>query len=160
MSNTATEKKAVIRIDDGLRRVPIENMFDQEIGVFYFRPTDLSIIERYDKLIGEFDTILAPLEKANIGRNGEAADPTDEESVSAIREAKERLNSLLDELFDGNFSEAFFGKMNPFSPVGGRFYCEQAIEMVGAYIEEEFGIEVAKMSGNVQKYTGAYEGKK
>ena len=56
--------------------------------------------------------------------------------------------------------EAFFGKMNPFSPVGGRFYCEQAIELVGAYIEQEFGIEAEQMSSKVEKYTGPYEVKK
>jgi hypothetical protein len=161
MSITAnTDTKNVIRIDDGLRRVPIENMFDQEVGVFYFRPTDIGIMERYNKLMSEFDSVLAPLEKADIGRDGEAADPTDMESVNAIKEAKEKLNSLLDELFDGNFSEAFFGKMNPFSPVGGRFYCEQAIELVGAYIEQEFGIEAEQMSSKVEKYTGPYEVKK
>lgn len=163
MSITANPDKTnvnVIRIDDGLRRIPIENMFGQEVGVFFFRPTDLGIMERYNKLIGEFDKILEPLENANIGRDGEAADPTDEESVNAINEARTKLNNLLDELFDGNFSEAFFGKMNPFSPVGGRFYCEQAIEMVGAYIEQEFGVEAAQMSRRVEKYTGRYGGKK
>lgn len=160
MSIANTENTNVIRIDDGLRRIPIQNMFDQEVGVFFFRPTDIGIMERYNKLMGEFDDVLAPLENANIGRDGEAADPTDTESVNAIKEAKQKLNSLLDELFDGNFSEAFFGKMNPFSPVGGRFYCEQAIELVGAYIEREFGVEAAQMSSKVEKYTGPYEVKK
>ena len=53
MSITANPEKTnvnVIRIDDGLRRIPIENMFGQEVGVFFFRPTDLGIMERYNKL--------------------------------------------------------------------------------------------------------------
>lgn len=152
--------KNVIRIDDGLRRVSIENMAGQEVGVFYFRPTDVGIIGRYDKLIGQFDEILKPLEDANLNREGEAADPADEATSKAIAVATDKLNALLDELFDGNFSEAFFGKINPFSPVGGRFYCEAAIEMVGKYIEKEFGAEAVKMNDHISKYTSQFEGKK
>lgn len=152
--------KNVIRIDDGLRRVSIENMAGQEVGVFYFRPTDVGIIGRYDKLIGQFDEILKPLEDANLNGAGEAADPDDEATSKAIADATGKLNALLDELFDGNFSEAFFGKINPFSPVGGRFYCEAAIEMVGAYIEQEFGAEAVKMNEHISKYTNQFEGKK
>ena len=152
--------KNVIRIDDGLRKVSIENMAGQEVGVFYFRPTDVGIIGRYDKLIGQFDEILKPLEDANLNRAGEAADPADEATSKAIAVATDKLNALLDELFDGNFSEAFFGKINPVSPVGGRFYCEAAIEMVGAYIEQEFGAEAVKMNDHISKYTNQFEGKK
>ena len=152
--------KNVIRIDDGLRRVSIENMAGQEVGVFFFRPTDIGIISRYNRLVGEFNTILKPLEKAHLNGAGEAEDPDDEATEKAIAEATEKLNSLLDELFDGNFSEAFFGKINPFSPVGGRFYCEAAIEMVGEYIEREFGAESVRMNKHISKYTSRYEGKK
>lgn len=154
-----TENKNVIRIDDGLRRVSIENMAGQEVGVFYFRPTDIGILGRYDNLIGQFDDILKPLESANLNNAGEAADPDDDATSKAIEVATKKLNTLLDELFDGNFSDAFFGKINPFSPVGGRFYCEAAIEMVGKYIEQEFGAEAVKMNDHISKYTNRYEGK-
>ena len=35
-----------ITVDDGSVRVPIKNLYGDEIGVFYFRPTDLGIIDR------------------------------------------------------------------------------------------------------------------
>lgn len=148
---------AAIQIDDGMRRVPIENMVGQEVGVFYFRPSDIGILERYEKMLPQFDEILKPLENVSIGKDGEAADPSDTETVEVLREATKKINDLLDELFDGNFAEAFFGKMNPFSPVGGRFYCEGAIEAVGNYIEQTFGAEAEAMSEHVSKYTRQYE---
>ena len=82
-------------------------------------------------------------------------------AVEALREAEKRLYEAVDKLFAGNMSEAFFGRMNPFSPVGGRFYCELAIEAVGEYITKEFGRETAAMNKRVASYTGRYEkGKK
>ena len=155
----AEQVKLGIKVDDGLVRVPITNTVDEEVGVFYFRPTDIGILERYTRLVDKFEEVTKPLEKVSIGPNGEALDPTDEESVKALKEAEGLLNNLLNELFDGNFAEAFFGKMNPFSPVGGRFYCEGAIEAVGDFINAQFGKEAAMMSRNVEKYTKQYKGK-
>ena len=148
---------AAIQIDDGMRRVPIENMVGQEVGVFYFRPSDIGILERYEKMLPQFDEILKPLENVSIGRDGEAADPADTETVEVLREATKKINDLLDELFDGNFSEAFFGKMHPFSPVNGRFYCENALEAVGGFISKQFKREVNKINARVSKYTHGYK---
>ena len=147
----------MIQVDDGIRRIPITNSIGQEIGVFFFRPTDMGIIDRYNRMMEQFDDVLKPLENASIGTDGKAADPTDEETAAAIAKATENLSRLLDELFDGNFAEAFFGKMNPFSPVGGKFYCEGAIEAVGNFIEAAFGTEVEAMSKRTQKYTAPYQ---
>ena len=152
--NNAAEM--MIQVDDGLRRIPIKNSIGQEIGVFFFRPTDLGIMDRYNRMMEQFDEVLKPLENASIGTDGEAADPTDKETVEAIATATANINRLLDELFDGNFAEAFFGKMNPFSPVGGRFYCENAIDAVGKFIENAFGMEAETMSKHTEKYTAPY----
>lgn len=157
MADKKNNTEMMIQVDDGLRRIPITNSFGQEVGVFFFRPTDIGIMDRYDKVIGKFDDVLKPLENASIGSDGTAADPTDQETVEALAKATENINQLLDELFDGNFAEAFFGKMNPFSPVGGRFYCEGAIEAVGDFINAQFGVEASAMSKRVDKYTDKYK---
>ena len=39
-----------ITVDDGFQRIPITNKYGDEIGVFYFNPTDIGIIERYNSL--------------------------------------------------------------------------------------------------------------
>lgn len=143
-----------IVIDDGSVRQPIINTHGDEIGVFYFRPTDLGILERYNKVIADFDKITEPLERTNINPDGTAGDDA---SAAALAEATKRLYEAVNYLFGGNMSEAFFGKMNPFSPVKGRFYCEHALDAVGKFIEAEFEVEGKMLERRMAKYTQDYE---
>ena len=142
-----------IVVDDGSVRVPIKNTFGDEIGVFYFRPTDVGIIDRYNEIAQDFDKITEPLEAADIAPDGTAADLSDEVSVEALHEAEKRLYAAIDRLFDGEMSKAFFGHMHPFSPVGGKFYCETAIEAVGSFISAQFETETNKITKRIEKYT-------
>ena len=142
-----------IVVDDGSVRVPIKNSYGDEIGQFFFRPTDVGLIDRYNKIAGEFDKITEPLEAADIAPDGTAADVTDEVSVNALHEAEKRLYDAVDYLFDGKMSEAFFGHMHPFSPVGGKFYCETAIEAVGNFISAQFKTETDRLTKRIEKYT-------
>lgn len=144
-----------ITVDDGSVEVPITNRQGNTIGVFYFRPTDIGIIERYNKVIGEFDQITAPLESVNINADG-TVDENNEAEMSAMKEAEQRLYDACNYMFGGNFSEAFFGNMHPFSPVGGRFYCENALTAVGQYISAQFEREVKKVNNRVERYTHGY----
>ena len=149
------EKNVGIVIDDGTEEVPITNLRGQRVGVFYVRPTDLGIVHRYEEFVKDFDTVLEPVQRANINSDGSAKD-NDDRTINALREAEKRLSDKLNTLFDGNFSEAFFGKMNPFSIVGGRFYCEVAIEAVGAYIQKRFDHEMNLAQSRVERYTHGY----
>ena len=141
-----------ITVDDGYQRIPINNKYGDEIGVFYFNPTDIGIIERYNTLADTFDAITEPLEAVQTGD-----DAKDEESeakqLAALNEAKERLYAAVDELFGGNAAEAFFGKVHPFSPVDGSFYCETVLKSVGQFISDQFDVETKKMSARVEQYT-------
>ena len=156
--NKVTENKEEvmsIEVDDGSVRVPIKNQLGEVIGEFRFRPTDFNIVKRYNKIAGEFDEVLKPLINANISPEGEGAD---EESIKILGEAEKKLFELVDYLFDGNASEAFFGKMNPFSPVnGGIFYCENVLESVGQFIAKKFDAEIKGMTARVNKYTHGYK---
>lgn len=146
-----------IRIDDGSRRVPIRNMQGEEIGVFYFHPTDIGIIDRYNNMVDKLDKVTEPLENISISADGTADDLADSKDVEALHEAESRLYEALNEMFGGNMAEAFFGKMHPFSPVEGSFYCEKAIEAVGAFIAAQFDTETRKMDKRVNKYTKDYK---
>lgn len=145
-----------ITVDDGAVRVPINNVHGDEIGVFYFRPTDVGIITRYNKMIDEFEQIAEPLMNVDIGPDGTTSD---EKEAEALSEAEHRLYAAVDKLFGGNAAEAFFGKMSPFSPVGGAFYCERMLEAVGEFIGRQFDAETKRMQ-RIEKYTGKYTGKK
>ena len=154
----AEEKKQAtleIVVDDGSQRIPIRNMSGDEIGVFYFRPTDIGIIQRYNDTVAKFDEIVAPLEAVNINPDG-TTDETDETALKAMDEAEKKLFEACDYIFGGNMSEAFFGKMHPFSPIGGAFYCETALNSVGAFIATQFEQETKKISQRLNKYVGKY----
>lgn len=73
-----------------------------------------------------------------------------------MQEAEQNLYAACDKLFGGNMAEAFFGKMHPFSPINGRFYCENALEAVGNYISRQFAREVKKVNARVERYTHGY----
>lgn len=145
-----------IVVDDGSVKESILNKQGEEIGVFYFRPTDVGMIDRYNKMASDFDKITAPLEHVNINPDG-TVDEKNEAEAAAMKEAVDRLYEACNYLFDGNFSEAFFGKMHPFSPVNGRFYCENALDAVGKYISRQFDREVIKVNNRVNRYTHGYK---
>lgn len=170
MENTETKKQTDvipadsrkqngIVVDDGSVRESILNKFGEEIGVFYFRPTDIGIIDRYNKVAADFDKITAPLEDVNINADG-TVDEQNEAEMEVMNEVKKRLYDACDYLFDGNVSEAFFGKMEPFSPVGGRFYCENALDAIGKYISAKFDQETKKIEKRVSRYTRDYQAPK
>lgn len=144
--NTKQDMLTNIQIDDGMKRVSITNKFGDEVGVFYFNPTDIGIVERFSDLSGEFDEIIAPLDSLKDDSNEDAVQ-------NAYREAKDRLFNACNKLFNGNFAEAFFGKVNPFSPVNGMFYCEQALNAVGEYVGKQFDSELKKIEARARKYT-------
>lgn len=145
-----------ISVDDGSVKVPITNTYGDEVGVFYFRPTDIGIIERFRDMEADFDKIVEPLENVSIKQDG-TADENNEADVEALKQAEERLFAACDKLFGGNFAEAFFGKMHPFSPVKGSFYCENALNAVGAFLAQQFDAEFKKINTRVSQYTHGYE---
>ena len=126
----ANNMNFAITVDDGARRVPILNMDGEEIGSFRFHPTDIGIIERYNRLAEQFDAISEPLEGLSVPEGGEM-DLTDPKLVAALTEAESRLNAAVNKLFGSDgAAEAFFGRMHPFSPVNGEFYATQVLQKV------------------------------
>ena len=144
-----------ISVDDGSVNVPVRNLQGEDVGVFVFRPTDIGILDRFDKVVKDFDKITEPLENVNIAPDG-TVDEKNEAERAAMKEAEQRLYGACNYLFGGNFAEAFFGKMHPFSPVKGRFYCENALNMVGEFISAQFEREVKQINNRVERYTHGY----
>lgn len=148
----ASNQNFAITVDDGARRVPIMNTEGEEIGAFRFRPTDIGIIARYNALADSFDSITAPLEAVKVDGDN-AVDLTDPALEGALNEATARLKAAVNTLFaSDDAAEAFFGRMNPFSPVNGEFYCTQVLQQVGAFIGAQFETETKAMSKKARKY--------
>jgi len=142
-----------IVVDDGTVEVPITNLTGKQVGVFYFRPTDINILKRYNDVVEKIGDVAEPLVNANINTDGKGEDA---ESIEIVEQAEKRLYELMDYLFDGNYAEAFFGSMNPYSPIGGRFYAEVALEAVGNYISDKFNTELKNVSDRMKKHTHGY----
>lgn len=137
-----------ITVDDGARRVPIQNTFGEPVGEFTFHPTDIGIIERYNRLADGFDGITEPLE-----RLGDGEDVDDKAKAEALREATGKLYAAVDELLGSDdAAQAFFGKMNPFSPVEGQFYATHVLGALGEFIGAAFQTETAKFSEKAEGY--------
>ena len=150
--SNVTPMNLAITVDDGYKRIPINNTNGDEIGVFYFNPTDIGIVQRYNKLAKSFDAITEPLEALDGADNADSEEFTAQQ-MEALEEAEKRLYEAVNELFGGDFAGAFFGKVNPFSPVNGSFYCEEALRAVGAFISQQFDAETSKFAERVSKYT-------
>lgn len=142
-----------IVVDDGAVRVPIKNLLGEEIGVFYFNPTDISIVKRFNEVAAKFNTVTEPLTNANINPDGTGVSEMD---TQALEEAEKRLYELVNYLFGGDMAGAFFGKMNPFSPVKGKFYAENALNAVSNYISAQFEEETKQINQRVDKYVHGY----
>lgn len=142
----------MITVDDGSRRVPVCNREGEEIGAFTFRPTDIGIISRYNSMADSFDHITEPLEAIADVEAGEI-DLFDPKNSAALDEATRRLYEAVNTLLasDGA-AQAFFGRMNPFSPVEGEFYCRQVLGVLGAFIGQQFDGQVRKLSSKAKKY--------
>ncbi|MBQ8111295.1 MAG: hypothetical protein IJ124_14155 [Clostridia bacterium] len=142
-----------IVVDDGSRRVPILNTEGEEIGAFRFHPTDIGIIERYNALAGRFDGITEPLDGVASGEDGGDVDVSGEPYIAALKEAERRLCAAVDELLGAEgAAAAFFGKMHPFSPVNGEFYCTQVLNVLGQFIGAQFERETAQFSARAKQY--------
>ena len=139
-----------ITVDDGSRRVPITNTEGEEIGVFTFRPTDLGLVERFNRLVEDFNRVIEPLENVDVSDSFDITDPA---LRSALSEAERRVRVAVNDLFaSDSAAEAFFGRMYPFSPVNGEFYVTQVLQKVGAFIGAQFDTETKALSKKAKKY--------
>lgn len=136
-------------VDDGTKAIPIENRFGKKICTVYLRPGDLSIIDRYDEVIKNFSQIVEPLKDLDIKNDGTAKFDDDWEIIKSV---ERELYDKLDYMFDMEESKEIFAKRNPFSAVGGRFFCENVIELLGDIIANGIEEETERM----QKRTDAY----
>lgn len=139
-----------ITVDDGSRRVPITNTEGEEIGVFTFRPTDLGLVERFNRLVEDFNSVIEPLENVDVSDSFDITDPA---LRGALNEAERRVRAAVNDLFaSDSAAEAFFGRMYPFSPVNGEFYVTQVLQKVGAFIGAQFDTETKALSKKAKKY--------
>lgn len=133
-------------VDDGSKTFEIKNAKGEVIGEFTITPSDLGIYERFAKMQDEIDEIVKPIE--------EMKDDYDLATfTAATEEIKARLFAAINKMFGTNQAEKLFGRLHPFSPVGGEFYFARVLEVVGAQINATFESETKLFGDKVKKYT-------
>lgn len=142
MANTKVKTLEIIA-DDGRIKVPVKNLHGDQIGEFYFNPTDAGMPKRYNELVERLPEIVKPLDDAN----------NEQEFIAAIETATQELNAEIDKLFAGNAAEAFFGQINPFSMCNGMFYFAGALQSIGAFIDAQYDVQTKKVNERIGKYT-------
>lgn len=150
----AQEEKAPaharIVVDDGTEVVTVENCLGKVLGRFVFRPADMGIVDRWNAMAKNFDRIVEPLAALGDG------EPDTEAGFAALAEAKDRLCAALDAAFDGNVSEAFFAGVHPFAMVGGRFYCENVMDVVADYMSRRFNEQFKRINARRNPKVAGY----
>lgn len=136
-------------IDDGTREIPLMNKFGKLICNIYIRPADLSILDRYQQLSTDFKTIVEPLKNIEIGSDGTVSF---EEEWKIVKEVEAELKQRINALFDMDEADDIFAKRNPFSSVGGKFFCESVIEVIGNLIADAVEEEMELSRQRTEKY--------
>lgn len=134
-------------VDDGTRKIPLVNKFGKLICNVYIRPADLSILDRYNEVMKDFDEIVKPLENVGIKNDGTAQFDKD---WNTIKEVETELKKRIDILFDMEEADEIFAKRNPFSSVGGEFFCAKVLaaleDVIVQAIEEEAELSAKRTS--------------
>lgn len=134
-----------VKVNTGAVNVIMRDEFDEEIGSFKFIPSDLNIVDRYEKSIAEFESIVI-----------------DEKSeLSTFREVTDKIKEIFDYLLNYNVSSTLFEVCNPLTPIGnGDFYFEACLETIANIVEETTNKRLEKKKARIQKATSKYTGKK
>ena len=138
-----------IIIDDGTREIPIMNKFGQEICKIYLRPSDWSILDRYQKFMQDFDKVVDPLKNVGINSNGE---PQFENDWGVIKSVESEIKNRIDELLDTKCADGIFATRSAFSIIGGRFYCEIILNAIGDIISEAIAAEMKASAKRVNRF--------
>jgi len=142
--------KYTFTLDDGSREYAFVNKFGEPIGTMHFRGGDISILERYNSLLTDFDKIVAPLSEVSMKDDGTSSVEADWEKIKEVEKALiERINAI----FDSHDAENLFKNRNAFSTINGSFYVEKVIEALGNVVAQEMSEEQTKAKKRLEKYT-------
>lgn len=136
-------------VDDGTREIPLVNKFGKTICTVYMRPADFSIIDRYNALMKDFESVVKPLTDLTLRNDGTAEF---EQDWQVLKEVETTLKQKINELFDIDEADEIFAKRNPFSSVGGEFFCMKVLNALGGVIAEAIEEEANLSHKRMDRY--------
>lgn len=150
---TPINKYAAV-VDDGTREIPLMNKFGKLICKIHFRPADISIIDRYNAMMIDFDALVEPLKNLSLNSDGTA---TFEKDWLVVKQVENALKDRINALFDMDDADEIFAKRNPFSSVGGKFYCLHVLNALQGVITEAVEEEAKLSQQRMSKYLSDIE---
>ena len=146
----ANDVKKPFVIDDGTIEVPCVNQYGQTIGTIHIRGGDISILDRYNTLLDDFDKIVEPLTKVELRYDGTSSFEDDWKIIKGVeQELIKRINAV----FDMEDGANLFTNRNAFSTINGHFYAENVIKALGDLVTQELKKEAKITKDRINKYT-------
>lgn len=138
-------------IDDGKKEIPVKNKLGEVLAVLRFRTTDINIVDRAKKAQSKINDAVKALNNVKIKSDGTAESDLDTELLNrAEAEVRKQINYI----FNDDVCSDLFKVSNPFSPVGGRFFAENVIELLVNIINHEMTVQQEE---HIRKYTDDLE---
>lgn len=116
--------------------------------VIRFNPTDISIIERAQKVKKEIGEEVKNLDKLEIN--------DDEAVAKAVEEVNKIIKEKINYIFGSGISETVFGVQSPLASANGVTLAERFIAAAIPIIQKEIEDEDKKSKARMSKYTERY----
>lgn len=136
-------------IDDGTKEITLVNKYGELICKVHIRPSDLSIIDRYKDFEKDFDKIVEPLKSLDIKNDGTALF---EKDWNILKSVETTLVQRINNLFDIDNAVEIFAKRNPFSSVGGEFFCAKVLHVLEDLVVKAINEEAQLSNERTAKY--------
>lgn len=145
-----TGNNGVFTLDDGTKEITLVNPFGQVICKLHIRTSDISIFNRFNALVQDFQSITQPLKELSLNANGTSSL---DEDMAKLKVIEDVIIQKIDALLDTNGEAAtIFAQRNPFSSVGGQFFVEKVLEVLGGVIAQGVEEEAKKASKRMAPY--------
>ena len=145
----AEKMNNVFTIDDGTKEVSFCNQFGEEICKIHIRSGDISILDRYQELMKDFDKLVAPLSDVKLKNDGTS---TFEDDWKIIKNVESDLIERINAIFDTKDASKLFTNRNAFSTINGEFYVEKVLAALGDLVASEIAHESELSQKRISKY--------
>jgi len=143
-------KDNIFVLDDGTKEITFNNQFGEEICKIHIRSGDISIIDRYQELVKDFDKLVMPLSQTKLRNDGTSSF---EEDWKVIKEVEQNIIERINAIFDTKDAGNLFVQRNAFSTINGEFYVEKVITALGEVVSKEIAHESELAQKRIAKYT-------
>lgn len=134
-----------IRVNTGSILIHIEDTDGERIGEFKFNPSDVGILDRYEKVVDFFNTVKIP------------DDISDEQRAEEARKLNSDIAQQMNYLLGYDVAEKVFSRCGALALTdSGSFFFENILDGVGGLIEKTTKKRIEKKLAKVRKATAKY----